>query len=202
MSEKQLAASLFPVSDDRGTRKKGHATPKRKEAERKNFRPLVVSKKSMTREERKEAKARQKEQRDALYAKRRAALEGRGDPRYLPEQDRGPARKYLRDYIDARWSISEFLMPVMIILLAASLFLQPLQPTGLLPQILLIGMYLMIAVSVIEVIFVNRKLKKILKAKFGDAQSSRTGFYLFSRMISIRPWRSPRPTNKRGEFPE
>ena len=36
-------------------------------------------------------------------------------------RDKGPVRRFIRDYVDARWNIGEFMLPVMLIVLALSL---------------------------------------------------------------------------------
>ena len=41
-----------------------------------------------------------------------------GDDAHLPARDKGPERRFIRDHIDARWNIGEFMLPVMLIVLA------------------------------------------------------------------------------------
>ena len=45
----------------------------------------------------------------------------RGEERYLPERDKGPERRFLRDMVDRRINVGEFLLPAMIIILGLSL---------------------------------------------------------------------------------
>ena len=91
---------------------KNRPTPKRKDQEAANRRPLVVADrkaaKSVDRKKRREA---QLQQRDAMAT---------GDDAHLPARDKGPVRRYIRDYVDARWNLGEFMLPVMIVVPALS----------------------------------------------------------------------------------
>ena len=40
-----------------------------------------------------------------------------GDERYLPARDKGPVKRFIRDYVDARLSIAEFLLPLLIVIM-------------------------------------------------------------------------------------
>ena len=40
-----------------------------------------------------------------------------GDERYLPARDKGPVKRYIRDYVDARFSLGEAFMPLSILLI-------------------------------------------------------------------------------------
>ena len=40
-----------------------------------------------------------------------------GDERYLPERDQGPVKRFVRDYVDARLSIAEFLLPLLVVIM-------------------------------------------------------------------------------------
>ena len=65
------------------------------------------------------------------------------------------------------------------------------------------GMQASEATRLREVESENAKLKKLLAARYpGDEIPRGTWFYLFSRMLMARRWRSPRPTVKRGEYPK
>ena len=69
--------------------------------------------------DRKVAKERDKEKRREALARQRTAMVT-GDDAGLPARDKGPERRYIRDYIDARWSVGEIVLPIMIIVLALS----------------------------------------------------------------------------------
>ena len=83
------------------TPKKGRPTPSRKEQQAARRQPLVVS-------DRKEAKAREREAMAKARERQNDALMG-GDQRYLPAVDRGSQRRYIRDYVDARRNLGDFI---------------------------------------------------------------------------------------------
>lgn len=179
---------------------KGRPTPKRKEAQARNARPLVPA-------DRKEAKRLARQKRDEAFARERMALET-GDERYLPIRDKGRIRRFVRDWVDARWSLSEFLLPLMVLFLVAmmaSSFVRSLQTDfGALIMVgFTIGLYSLFAVSIIEGVIVWQRLKKRIALRFpNDSIPKGTWYYTYSRMIMARRWRSPRPLVARGEFPE
>ena len=41
-----------------------------------------------------------------------------GDDRYLPERDRGPVKRFIRDYVDSRFQFIQILLPVLVVALA------------------------------------------------------------------------------------
>ncbi len=83
---------------------KGRRTPTRKEAEaaRKKQMKVPVTRKDQAKRER--------AAREELRLKQREALKT-GDEKYLPLRERGPVRKFCRDYVDRRWNFAEFLLP-------------------------------------------------------------------------------------------
>ena len=84
---------------------KGRATPTRAEQEAARKRPLVA--------DTKEAKARARAELAASRDKARLGMAA-GDERYLPARDKGPQRRYVRDFVDAGWHLGEFVMPMMV----------------------------------------------------------------------------------------
>ena len=38
-----------------------------------------------------------------------------GDERYLPARDRGPVRRFIRDFVDLRFSFIELMVPLLIV---------------------------------------------------------------------------------------
>lgn len=172
---------------------KGRPTPKRKDAEARNRRPLVVDKK--------EARKRRREQRDEVYKKQREALDGTGDERYLPLNDQGPLRRYIRDFVDARFAIGELFMPIVLAFLILSIAFSRNQQLN---SILLFTMWGLLLLALIEAIIttiiINRSLLKITD---GDKRVKKgNGRYILMRLASPRRMRRPRPSGPRGSRPD
>ena len=89
---------------------KGRPTPTRKEAE------ALAKAKARTPRTRKELAARAREVRTEDSRKIRAAMKT-GDEKYLLPRDKGPERRFIRDYVDSRFSIVELLIPLLILTL-------------------------------------------------------------------------------------
>ncbi len=178
------------ITEDEAVTGKGRPTPSRKEQQAARARPLVAS-------DRKEAKrvssARMAEQRERARIGMAA-----GDEKFLPARDKGPQRRWVRDYVDARTSIGEFMIPMMGIVLVMT-FIQ--NPTVQLYSVLVIWGFLLLAV--LDVVFVGFRIKKKLSDKFGEDRVQ-PGFrwYAAMRILQLRVLRLPKPQVKRGKFPE
>lgn len=177
-----------PVEDD-GTAApatKGRATPTRKEREAARKRPLVPT----------DRKLAARQSRDQMAAERERARIGmaNGDEKYLPVRDKGPQKRYVRDYIDARWSIGEVLLPLLVVVIIGSFFES-------IAVYVFLAVYGIIAVVVIEAIIVTTILKRKLAAKFGAGKVERIAWYSAMRMVQLRVLRLPKPRVKRGEYP-
>ena len=48
-------------------------------------------------------------------------MDGKGDERYLPYNDQGPVRRYIRDFVDSRFAIGELFMPIVLAFLILSI---------------------------------------------------------------------------------
>ncbi len=168
---------------------KNRPTPKRRDQEAARKRPLVITDRKAAREvERTKRREAQLKQRQAMVT---------GDDSHLPVRDKGPVRRYIRDYVDARWNLGEFMLPVMVLVLALSFFRNP-----IVFATVSIGVYLLIFVAALDAFLLWRKLKKRLAAKFGEqAQVRGLAMYAVMRTFQIRRSRMPRPMVKRGEFP-
>ena len=124
----------------------------------------------------------------------------------MPKAERLPWRIYTRDYIDARFNIGEYFIPVALVMLVASVIFTVIFPSPLVSIIIMTLLYLYLFAIVIDEVVMWRKLKKLLIAKYGEqsvARGMRTGSYAWSRSIQFRRWRLPKPRYaKRGHFPE
>lgn len=168
---------------------KNRPTPKRKDQEAANRRPLVVT-------DRKAARDTDKVKRREAQLKQRAAM-ATGDDAHLPARDKGPVRRYIRDYIDARWNVGEFMLPVMVVVLALSFIRIPAVFAAV-----SIGVYALLLVAVIDGFLMWRRLKKLLVAKFGADKVGRgLAMYAVMRGFQLRRSRMPKALAKRGDYP-
>lgn len=170
--------------------KKNKPTPTRREQEAKRKRSLVP-------DDRKEAKrkyrAEMAKQRDEA---RRGMLEG--DERYLTRRDKGPQRRFARDFVDARFSIGELLIPVAVIVLVLGIFTS--RQVQLYATIIVYGLF---ALIIVDSFVLNYQLKGRMAEKFGGKENLERGlgFYATMRAIQLRALRTPRAKVKRGEYP-
>lgn len=167
---------------------KGRPTPTRKEKEAARKRPLVANDRAERRRQEREAVAAQRE--------RQRIGQANGEEKFLPMRDRGPQRRYIRDYVDARTGISEYFFPAILLVLIATFF----------PQYPVIyfganfAMYLFVLLVLVDVTVLGFILRKKLTEKFGAADK---GFRLYAgmRAVYFRPMRLPKPQVKRGAYP-
>lgn len=176
--------------------KKGRPTPKRKDAQSKTHTLAPV----VTKEEKAKARAAAKA---ARIASREAFM--RGDENALPARDRGPVRRFARDFVDARRSVGEFFLPIIftVLVLTIAFPTQTDPKTGLktlpITQYIAIGvMYAVLIISVIDGLLLSRKLKKAIKAKFPDASTRGISMYAWLRSTQMRKMRTPKPQHKAG----
>ncbi|MFK8908464.1 DUF3043 domain-containing protein [Streptomyces sp. YS-3] len=168
---------------------KGRPTPKRSAAQTQRRRASTVP------TDRKEAAKRQREVRRIELAKQREAL-ANGDQRYLPARDRGPVRKFVRDYVDSRFCIAEFFLPLAVIILVLSMV-----RIGSLQNIALLLWLAVIVLIVVDSIGLAFRLKKQLKERFQDEPTKGAVAYGLMRTLQMRRLRLPKPQVKRGERP-
>jgi Flp pilus assembly protein TadB len=167
---------------------KNRPTPKRRDQEAARKQPLVVT-------DRKAAKAADRARRSQASGQMRQAMIT-GDDRHLPNRDKGPVRRFVRDTVDARWNVAEFLLPFMILVLVAQ-FVN--KNWGF---YIFLFVYVLVIVAVVDGVLAWRRLKKQLRAKFGeDVAVKGLGSYMAMRMMQMRPTRMPRPQVGRGEYP-
>ncbi|WP_448060999.1 DUF3043 domain-containing protein [Cellulomonas hominis] len=182
-----------PVSGFEVDPGKGRPTPKRKVAEAANKRPLVPDDR---RAAAKSARAAQRVQRDRQFAAMQT-----GDERHLPAKDKGPVRRYIRNYVDARRNLGEYFLPAALVLLVLQLVLAGLNPN--VAFVVLLFLYVFVIAMVVDVLLMWRRLKRRLVAKFDeDARAKGLMMYAILRVFQIRRARLPKPQVKHGEHPE
>lgn len=168
--------------------KKGHPTPRRSQQESVRKQPLVNKNRKVANQK---AKEKVRKERDRA----RIGMMN-GEEKYLTKRDRGPQRRYVRDYVDARWSIGELFIPAAILILVVA-FTQPVA----VQQYFTYAVWGLLALVILDGFLLNYVLKGKLKAKFGSVERG-LAFYAVMRSVQLRPLRMPKPQVKRGAHPE
>lgn len=161
-----------------GPAKKDRPTPTRKEAEA--LRRQRVTRQLTPREARREASAKNR-------AERIRALNAR---------EAQPEKALMRDYVDARFSLGEFLLPSLVVILALS-FLNSLWPAITLLATILMYVYILAVIG--DAFFMWRGFKKVLAERLPHSSPKGLLMYGMNRMIQIRRFRMPTPRLKRGD---
>ena len=172
---------------DKTAGNKGRPTPKRKDA--------IAARKvsSLAPASTKEEKKRVKEAaRVARVANRAAYL--RGDENALPARDRGPIKRFVRNYVDSRRSIGEYFLPVIGVVLIVSLI--PIAAAAVIGVLL---MYTVLFASLIDGALLGRKIKREVIARFPGESGKGLGMYGWLRSTQMRRMRAPKPGVAVGE---
>jgi hypothetical protein len=167
---------------------KGRATPSRAEQEAARKRPLVPD----TKEAKAAAKSDLARQRD----KARIGMAA-GEEKYLPVRDKGPQRRFARDFVDAGWHLGEIVMPAMIVVIVLTFV-----PVGGMQYWAFVGLWIFIFFVIGDMILVSLRVKNAAKAKFGAPKLEKgLGWYAAMRTIQMRFMRLPKPQVRRGQYP-
>jgi hypothetical protein len=163
-------------------------TPKRKDAEARNKVNAITS--PATRE----SKARDRAE---LRAKRMAARAAymRGEESALPVRDRGPVRRYVRNYVDSRRSVGEYFLPAVATVLVLSVV-----HNRFVALIAILFMYVAMLYTVISGFFMTRRIRKAVTAKFPGESTKGLGMYGWLRSTQMRRMRAPAPQVNRGDL--
>jgi hypothetical protein len=166
---------------------KNRPTPSRAEQEAARKRPLVANTK--------EARARAKADLAAAREKARVGM-ANGEERYLTPRDRGPQRKFVRDYTDAGWHAGELVMPLLVLVILLSLV-----PNNAVVFYAYLGLWAFILFVVADMVLLSRKVKKLAAEKWGDRREKGLGWYGAMRSVQMRFMRLPKPQVARGAYP-
>ena len=162
-------------------------TPKRKDSEALNKINAITSPAT---------KATKSRDRTEMKAKRLASRAAymRGEESALPIRDRGAVRRFVRDYVDSRRNVGEYFLPAVFTVLVLSVihnkFISP---------IAILFMYVAMIYTVLSGVFMTRRIRKVVAAKFPDEATKGLGMYGWLRSTQMRRMRAPAPQVKRGD---
>lgn len=167
---------------------KGAPTPTRKEQEAARKRPLVSS----------DRVAARKQARETMQAQRDRARIGlaAGEEKFLPLRDRGPQKRYVRDFVDARFNVGELMIPLMFLVIILTFI-----PNTEVQLIGIIALWGFFALAVADCIFLGFQVTRRLAAKYGADKVEKVRWYAAMRALQLRLMRLPKPQVKRGQYP-
>jgi hypothetical protein len=165
---------------------KGRPTPTRKEAEEARKQRLTASR------DRKGSAALARQRAGDQRAKVRQAMET-GDERYLPVRDRGPVKKLVRDYVDTRRTVGEYLLIIFFFAIAIG---------WTVPGAAAVSSWaflIILAAMLIDSVRIVRGVKAEIRKRFGDDKTKGVAMYAVMRAWQMRRLRLPKPQLKHGD---
>ena len=166
---------------------KGRPTPTRKEAE------AAARARAKVPRTRKEQMAAQRSARGDTASKMRQAMKT-GDDRYLPSRDRGPVRRFIRDFVDSRFSFIELMVPLLIVSMVLGYSgndaAERLSTTILFTTILVI---------VFDIVMLRVRLRRELARRFPGESTKGVTMYAAMRSLQMKFLRLPKAQVKIGE---
>ena len=166
---------------------KGRPTPSRREAE------AAARARAKAPRDKKEATKAQRAFKSEQSQRIRAAMKS-GDERYLPARDKGPVRRFVRDYVDARLCLAELLLPMLLIIILTG---------GINPSLsasIQSATLVLVALDTGLLIF---RLRRELRRRFPDEITKGAVGYAVLRSLQIRWLRMPKAQKKLGaKLPE
>jgi hypothetical protein len=186
-TKSEPAPATDPAEEQVKNGGKGRPTPTRKEAE------AAAKARAKAPRSRKELAAQQRKQRTESSQKIRQAMKT-GDERYYMPRDKGPVRRFVRDYVDTRFSFLEIVIPVMLV----TLVMQYSGNVALMNagSFTLVGMFFLI---VLDILLLRWRLGRELKRRFTDESTKGTTWYAVSRSMQMRFMRLPKPQVRIGQ---
>jgi len=166
---------------------KGRPTPSRKEAQ------AAARARAKGPQDKKAASRLQRERRSDNNAKVREGMKT-GDERYLPKRDKGPVRRFVRDWVDARLCMAELLLPLLVLIMVTQSFATNLS-SGLWSATILL-----VALDTSLLVF---RLRRELARRFPDQDTKGAVGYGILRSLQLRFIRLPKSQVKLGtKLPE
>jgi hypothetical protein len=181
------ATTETPDSGTSGQSGKGRPTPTRKEAE------AAAKARAKAPRNRREMAAYQRQHKTESSKKIRQAMKD-GDERYFLARDKGPVRRFIRDYVDARFSFLEIMIPVMLVTLVLGY-----SGNATLAEIgnfVLVGMFLLIILDMVTLRF---RLRRELGRRFPEEPTKGTTYYAITRAMQMKFMRMPKSQVRIGE---
>ena len=161
---------------------KGRPTPTRREAQ------AAAKARAKGPTDKKGAAALQRQRRGEANARMREAMRT-GDDRYLPTRDKGPVRRFARDFVDARICVAELLLPMLLVMTVVG---------AVAPNFVGVLWTLTILLVALDTLLLVFRLRGQLSARFTDRSTKGAVGYAVLRSLQLRFLRMPKTQVKLG----
>ena len=166
---------------------KGRPTPTRREAE------AAAKARAKVPRTRKEQAAAQRSARSESSKSVRQAMRA-GDERYYSARDRGPVRRFVRDFVDSRFSLIELVIPLLLVTMilgySGNAQLASIGNTVLMCTVLLV---------VLDMALLRFRLRRELSRRFPDQSYKGLTYYAITRALQMKFMRLPKSKVKIGQ---
>jgi Protein of unknown function (DUF3043) len=166
---------------------KGRPTPSRKEAEAARMARV------RTQGSRKQQSAAARGARFESSQKMREAMKT-GDERYLPARDRGPLRRFTRDFVDSKFTIAELILPLLVVSMLLGW-----SGSSRLAWFSNAFLTLMLLAVVANLLWLRVGLHRQLKRRFPDTSHKGLTYYAVVRAVQLRFLRMPKSQVRIGQ---
>lgn len=163
---------------------KGRPTPSRKEAEAAR---KAAAKKPVTRKDQAAARA-------SSSARMREAMKT-GDERYLPARDKGPVKRFVRDYVDSKFTVAELVIPLLLVATAVTFVVRNVQVDSAATA----AETLVLLVAAVNLVILRFMVMKQVRRRFPAASTRGLTSYTMLRALQLRFLRMPKPQVKIGQ---
>jgi hypothetical protein len=150
---------------------------------------------------RKEAEAARRQRVTRTLSKKEARLEASRQNRaermrVINAREAAPEKALLRDYIDRRFNLGEFLLPSLVVILLLTFTGQALPRVAVISTLV---MYAFIFAVIADTAIMWRGFKKLLAVRLPKVSPRGLLLYGMNRSMQIRRFRQPPPRVKRGQ---
>lgn len=166
---------------------KGRPTPTRREAE------AAAKARAKVPRTRKEQLAAQRAARSESSQSIRQAMKS-GDERYYPARDRGPVRRFIRDFVDSRFSLIELVIPMMLVTMVLT-YSGSTQLANIGSTVLLVSVLMVVG----DMFVLRFRLRRELARRFPDTPTKGLTYYALTRALQMKFMRLPKAKVKIGQ---
>ncbi len=166
---------------------KGRPTPSRKEAE------AAARARAKAPRSRKELARSQRSSRAESSQQVRAAMKA-GDERYYLPRDKGPVRRFVRDFVDSRFSFIELMVPLLVVTMV--LGYSGSTRLAAIGNMVLMGTILLVAG---DMLFLRFRLRRELARRFPGEPTKGLTYYAITRALQMKFMRLPKSKVKIGQ---